>query len=91
MSDIINIGDIVRSNAGRDKGKLFVVVNFYSEEILLLANGNMRKVEKPKKKKIKHISKVASKTKALCDKINSSEKITNPFIRKELMKFNKEI
>lgn len=41
---------IVRSLAGRDKGRLFLVVGVTDKGELLLADGKMRKVETPKKK-----------------------------------------
>ena len=41
--------NIVRSDAGRDKGKLFVVLSVEGE-YLLLADGKSRKVESPKRK-----------------------------------------
>ena len=42
--------NIVRSDAGRDKGKLFYVLDTQGE-YLLLAGGKSRKVESPKRKK----------------------------------------
>ena len=42
--------NIVRSNAGRDKGKLFFVLAVEGE-YRLLAEGKSRKVEAPKRKK----------------------------------------
>ena len=42
--------NIVRSDAGRDKGKLFVVLAVEGE-YLLLADGKSRKLESPKRKK----------------------------------------
>ncbi len=46
--------DIVRSDAGRDKGKLFAVLAVEGE-YLLLADGKSRKVESPKRKKRGHV------------------------------------
>lgn len=48
------IGQIVYSKAGRDCGKEFVVVSTEGEH-LYLADGATRKLESPKKKKLKHI------------------------------------
>ena len=45
---------IVRSLVGRDKGRLFLVVGVTNQGELLLADGKIRKVETPKKKKEKH-------------------------------------
>lgn len=47
-------GSIVISKAGRDKGKRFVVVAI-ENEYAFLADGDLRKADKPKKKKLKHI------------------------------------
>ena len=46
--------NIVRSDAGRDKGKLFVVLAVEGE-YLLLADGKSRKVESATRKKRRHV------------------------------------
>ena len=56
ISDFI-ISDVVRSTAGRDQGELFYVIGT-DPVYLFLANGKDRKLEKPKRKKRKHIQKV---------------------------------
>jgi large subunit ribosomal protein L14e len=54
MSDI-TLGQIVHSKAGRDKGKYFIVVGIVDKEYVLLADGDLRKLSNPKKKKVKHL------------------------------------
>ena len=49
------IGKIVISTAGRDDKELYIVVDLIDEDYVLLANGYNKKVDKPKKKKLKHI------------------------------------
>ena len=44
--------DIVKSAAGRDRGRLFFVLGTEGE-FLLLADGKSRKLERPKRKKRK--------------------------------------
>ncbi len=75
--------NIVRSDAGRDKGKLFVVLSVEGE-YLLLADGKSRKVESPKRKKRRHVLFVAEDENRLSDKIKSEEKITNSELRRTL-------
>ena len=75
--------NIVRSDAGRDKGKLFVVLAVEGE-YLLLADGKARKVESPKRKKRRHVLFVAADENRLSDKIKSEEKITNSELRRAL-------
>lgn len=52
----ISKGSLVYSRSGRDKGKLFVVLNMDGDYVYL-ADGDTRRAEKPKKKKLKHINK----------------------------------
>ncbi len=48
------IGRFALSLAGHDKGKLYLTVG-YEEGFFLLADGRLKTVEKPKKKKAKHL------------------------------------
>ena len=66
--------NIVRSDAGRDKGKLFFVLAVEGE-YLLLADGKSRKVESPKRKKRRHVLFVAADDTRLAEKIRGGEKI----------------
>lgn len=79
--DIVK-SNIVKSAAGRDEGDLFVLDT--QEEYLLLADGKSRRVEKPKKKKRKHVTFVGESHSVVAEKIRSSEKITNSELRKAL-------
>ncbi len=47
-------GSIVFSKAGRDKGMLFLVVK-REGEYAYVSDGKLRKIENPKRKKIKHL------------------------------------
>jgi ribosomal protein L14E/L6E/L27E len=48
-------GTIIKSKAGRDKGSLLMVLAV-EDPYVLLADGRGRKLEKPKRKKIKHVA-----------------------------------
>ena len=82
--------NIVRSDAGRDKGKLFVVLAAEGE-YLLLADGKTRKVESPKRKKRRHVLFVAADENRLSEKIRGEEKITNSELRKTLAGYRQEV
>lgn len=49
------LGSIVISVSGRDKGRVFITVGVLDEEHVAIADGRLRKIEKPKKKKLKHL------------------------------------
>lgn len=82
--------NIVRSDAGRDKGKLFVVLETEGE-FLLLADGKSRKVESPKRKKRRHVLFVSAEDTRLSDKIKGEEKITNSELRRTLAYYRDEV
>lgn len=71
-------GSIVKATAGRDKDSFFVVLSTDSE-FALIADGKRRRVEHPKRKKVKHLE--ATKT------VIEGSYETNPQIRKVLNNF----
>ena len=64
--------------AGHDKGRAFAVLSFESEGFALIADGRARKVERPKKKKLKHL-KVIGKI-----ELEDGAAITNRLLRNTL-------
>lgn len=52
-------GRLVRSKAGRDKTRTLAVLAV-DGQMLLLADGNLRKIERPKRKKTRHVAPTAT-------------------------------
>lgn len=77
------IGSIVKSKAGRDKGDLFIVIRREGEYVYL-ANGDLRKVDKPKRKKLKHLQGTNRVSWFISDKMKNVGKVTNSEVRKAL-------
>ena len=48
-------GQVVRSKKGRDEGKVFVIIDIIDKDYLYLVDGKLRKLDRPKKKKVKHL------------------------------------
>lgn len=48
-------GRIVTALAGRDRGRSFVVTAAEPEGFVMLADGDTRRLSRPKKKKLKHV------------------------------------
>ena len=55
----LETGAIVLSRAGRDSGRVFVVIEVLDSEYVLMADGQLRTLDRPKKKKRKHLLKVS--------------------------------
>lgn len=82
----VAIGQFVKSKAGRDKDRVFVVIDIIDELYVLVADGDLRKSEKPKKKKIKHLSKYNIISEEIQKRYDSHKKISNLMIRREIEK-----
>lgn len=80
------IGSIVFSKAGRDKGRSFVVVK-KEGDYAYLCDGDMRKSDSPKKKKLKHLAVTNTVCDHIGDKIKDNKKVTNTEIRRALSEF----
>ncbi|MCD8390735.1 MAG: KOW domain-containing RNA-binding protein [Firmicutes bacterium] len=79
----IEVGSVVRSKAGRDKGDLFIVLAVDGNYVYM-ANGDLRKVDKPKKKKIKHLQCSQTVSEFIANKLRTAGKVTNSELRKAL-------
>lgn len=80
----IALGQIVHSRAGRDKGRYFIVVGLIDENYVLIADGDLRKINSPKKKKVKHLVFHDKYATDIVEKLNSNQRITDADLRKTL-------
>lgn len=77
----IVIGQLVKSQAGRDFGSHYVVVDFSGPSFVLLADGRTRRVNKPKKKNIRHVSVLKIFDKGIAAKNAGGRAVTDEDIR----------
>ena len=80
------VGQLVFSKSGHDKGELFIVMDI-KDEYLYLADGKVRKIEKPKKKKVKHVQKVNYVVDGIKEKIQEESKLNNADLRKAVNQY----
>lgn len=78
------IGKVVLSKAGRDINHLYVVVRQIDKNYVLLANGDTRLINMPKKKKIKHLVILEDIDEELLSLIQSCDRSTNLKIKRFL-------
>ena len=77
------ISDVVISTAGRDAGELFYVIGEDSL-YLILANGKDRPLDRPKRKKRKHVQKVLRSETRVALKLQKGDKVLNGELRRDL-------
>ena len=80
MSVEVKVGDLVVSRAGRDKGRPFVVLSA-EEGFVYLVDGDLRKLDRPKKKKRMHVKPYPKKG---CCRMDISEGLCDADIRKHI-------
>ena len=85
--DDLNVGRAVFSKAGRDRGGAFIIIKTEGE-YAYIADGELRKFEKPKKKKIKHLQPINHTDGEVINKIKDGT-ITDQNIREALKQFRK--
>ena len=85
-----NIGDVVLSTAGRDQGKLFYVIGT-DPAYLFLANGKDRTLDRPKRKKRRHIQKVLRSDTNVAQRLLSGDKVLNSELRRDLASLSQEL
>ena len=82
ISDYI-ISDVVKSTAGRDKDEIFYVIG-EDDKFLFLANGKDRPLDRPKRKKRKHVQKVLRSETRVAEKLRAGDKVLNGELRRDL-------
>ncbi len=85
----ISKSDIIESLAGRDKGKFFYVIDT-EENFVLIADGKGRKLEDPKRKKLKHVRRVSRTETRVALKIRNGDKVLNSELRRDLAAFGQQ-
>ena len=78
-----NISDVVKATAGRDQNELFYVIAV-DGEYLTLANGKDRPLDRPKRKKRKHVQKVLRSETRVAEKFRRGDKVLNGELRRDL-------
>lgn len=79
----LSIGQLVKSKAGRDKDRLFIIIGIIDDQYVTIVDGDLRRVETPKRKKIRHLSKINRVSETVPQALLEGE-LTNPLVRREI-------
>lgn len=82
--DRISLGRIVRSAAGRDQGRSYLVIGIAAPPYVLVADGRTRGADKPKKKNIRHLSVLGYIEDGVAAKLADGVRVTDLEIRAAL-------
>jgi len=82
----VEIGSIVQSKAGRDEGRLFIVVQEIDADFVMVANGQLRKMDHLKKKRRKHLKPIGIVCEELRTRISEGKPVEDHEVRSWLKK-----
>lgn len=83
---LARLGQLVSSKAGRDQGKYFLIMDILDKNMVLVVDGHLRRVEKPKKKKLRHLVLHPEVLENMEKKLLEKKPITNREVREALLK-----
>ena len=79
----IGLGRVVRSKNGRDEGREFIVTALEGD-FAYVADGDTHKIEKPKKKRVRHLFVTEETISSLQEKLEAGAPVENCELRKAL-------
>lgn len=82
MSDLL--ARVVISKSGRDQGRMFVVVKVVNERFVMIVDGDLRKIENPKMKNVRHLQMTNFKADDVAAYLARGELPANHIIKKNL-------
>ena len=77
----IEVGSIVVSKAGRDEGRRFLVIEEVDADFVMIANGDLRKMDRLKKKRRKHLKPTGIVVGALRERLSQGKPVEDHELR----------
>ena len=77
----IEVGSVVRSMAGRDEGRLFIVVQEVDADFVMVANDRLRKMDRLKKKRRKHLKPTGRVVTELKERLSQAKPVEDHELR----------
>jgi len=87
----VEIGSVVISKAGRDRGRPFLVVGELDDDFVTVANGDLRKLDHQKKKRRKHLKPTGRVVTELRDRLSQGKPIEDHELRAWLSEEEEEL
>lgn len=84
----MKLGTYVCATCGRDADKCFLVIEILDEAFVKIADGKSRKIQSPKKKKIKHLVVLGDGDASINKMLQSNQPVTNKQVYGAIKKLN---
>lgn len=84
------IGRFVWSKAGRDKNNLFIIIDIIDDNHVLIADGMLRPINNPKKKKLKHLMITNKVDEEISKAVIMRERLQNADLQQAVLRYKQE-
>lgn len=88
---VLTLGEVVFSLSGRDAGRFYLVTEIIDDEYVSIVDGNLRRIDSPKKKKIKHLKTEGVVIDKIREKLEQDKKIFDAEVKSALRPYNGSI
>lgn len=85
------LGQIVRVTHGREAGQYMIIIKQLNERYVLLADGEKRKYDRPKKKNILHFELMDYISAEVQNSLLKTDRVTNGKLRYAISKFMEKL
>lgn len=77
----VEVGRLVKSTAGRDKGRYFVIMDIIDGQYVHIVDGDLRSKDRPKKKKLRHLKLCSEVLSNIAGKLKEGARVFDAEIR----------
>lgn len=74
-------GDIVKNRRGKDEGTLAIVIALEDERFALVADGDKRRFDRPKRKNVLHLESLGMSSAEVANSLRETGRVTNGKLR----------
>ncbi|RDW21851.1 RNA-binding protein [Oceanobacillus arenosus] len=85
------LGQVVRILQGREAGQYMIIIHVVDHHSVLLADGERRKTNRPKRKNLHHLEKMDYISPEVQNSLLETGRVTNGKLRFAISKFKSEI
>jgi ribosomal protein L14E/L6E/L27E len=85
-TSLIKLGQYVKSIKGRDMNYIFIISAVIDDKYVKVVDGDLRKVNNPKVKNIKHLQVIDKVSQVVSEAIKNGKRISDLMIKQEVIK-----
>lgn len=85
-TSMVQLGQYVKSIKGRDINYIFIVSEVLDDKFVRVVDGDLRKVNNPKVKNIKHLQSIDKVSQVVKEALENGKKINDLMIKQEVIK-----